>query len=183
MNLERKPDHDPVDDKQGATAKNPESGADILSNMASRFASITADRLTRFDTIGDSQSGVNRHNSARKQEIRSQSSGQQNPIGNITRLYKEHLGSNESITDLIIDYSSIKEEYTLYVVIDEESLDLRMDVMRVTQNIREIHPKWDITVHVVAIETDPDLGQVPKSATTADKLLEQKDSSEFGYAF
>jgi hypothetical protein len=181
MDLEKRSDAKSVSEGREMVIENPQTDADNLTKMASKslFGSEK-----RQNTIGEADQGSTiRDNSESGRQAHSQAPGQQNPIENITRIYLHYLETDQLVKDIIVDSSSIDKGYTLFVVIDEESLDVRMDVMGVTQNIREIHPTWDITAHIIAEETDPNLDQIPKSAIAANKLLDQKSSPELGYAF
>lgn len=181
--MEKESEAKSLDNRQEVTVEDSGESAGFISSTSSMSGPVSADALPTFVTAESAQDRANSNMTTLGPRNRSQNSGLQNPIENISRLYTNHLESNEAVKDIIIDASSTEKEYTLYTIIDEESLEVRVDVMSVTQNIRDIHPTWDITAHIVAEETDPNLGQVPQSAIPADKLLAQKDSSEFGYAF
>lgn len=181
MNLEKRPDTESVSEEQEMTIEVPRADAELLSKMVSK--SIFGREKGQNAIVESNQSSTIKNKSELGRRTHSQTTGQQNPIENITRIYLHYLESDKLVQDIIVSTSSIDKGYTLFVVIDEESLDVRMDVMNVTQNIREIHPTWDITAHIIAEETDPDLDQIPKSAIAANKLLGQNHSSEFGYAF
>ena len=102
---------------------------------------------------------------------------------NVSTLFQNKLLPNPDIDHIYVDITKPEMNYHIYVVIREESLDVRMNIMDSKCSIEKLQPDWDISISIIVPETDPTLDQIPDSARPLSETMVDSETGETGYAF
>ena len=112
-----------------------------------------------------------------------QMSPQRDKINKISKIFKSKLLPDPNISHIYIDASVPERKYNTYVVIEEEDIDARLDIMSSVSSIEDLHPEWSMYTSIIAHETDPALDQIPDTAELLSETISQTETGQTGYAF
>ena len=175
--MENKQEPDQFDELMSTQIK---TAVDAVSNRLNELSS----EISKLEDSNVSASQI--QNPSDEEGIKSldiADSADQNPLNTMARIYHRDLSNKENVRDILIDSTEVGRDVEVYIVLSEEILDARISAMDVTKKVREIHPEWEITPHVIAKDTDPDLSQIPEYAKSVNSVVRNDIVSESGYAF
>jgi hypothetical protein len=130
------------------------------------------------ETTSSSHTGLLQAEDSRSGDQRdpTDAAGQHDPVATIVEICLQNARDVNRVDDVFVDENSSEEAVDFYFVIEAESLDRRLALVEAVNAARDVHPAWEITPRIIARETDPDLDQLPKSATRVEDLQHRRNS-------